>query len=235
MLNIKCLLIFRHLPRIKIEMISIEEISTKTENEAALLVKTNLFTLAERRLIRRNMLRKKTLVVYFLAILVQLVLTSFSLVITLAGFGLLFTGHVILLLFFARQANNKVYPDLCPGPFYSYWKREPHLRRLWVAVDGDGKVVGTIGMKQISDNTAEICRMSVSKDLRRQGIGSRLIGHVAHYCKSQGYKTLQLHTLDDYHEARSLYQKEGFHAVKTFFDTETFLVEILVVNMIKKL
>ena len=216
-------------------MISIEEISTKTENEAALLVKTNLFTLGERRIIRRNILRKKILVVYFVAILVQLVLTSFSLVITLVGFGLLFSGHVILLKFFVRQSGSRIYPDLCPGPFYSYWKREPHLRRLWVAVDGDSKVVGTIGMKQISDNTAEIFRMSVSKDLRRQGIGSRLIEYVAHYCKSQGYKMLELNTLYDFREARSLYQKEGFHAVKKFFGMKTFLVEILVVNMIKKL
>ena len=161
-------------------------------------------------------------------------LTSFSLLTTLSKLVLLFIGHFILLAVFARKESELAFPELYPGPFYSYLTSEPSLRRLWVAVESNGKVVGTIGVKRISDQTAELVRLSVSKDVRRQGIGSRLIGYVVNYCKSQGYKKLELNTLDDFHEAKLLYQREGFHFVKLFLE-KIFFFEILQVNMIKNL
>ena len=218
-------------------MITIKDISTDVKNEAILLVKESLRDVFRWHLIKNNIMRIRNLAIYILAIegLVCLLPTSFSWLATLGGLLSLSVGYLIMLMIFTRQTMKKIFPDFYPGPFYSYWQTEPHLRRFWVAVDNDGKVVGTAAIKRISAEVAELVRMSVSLNTRNQGVGSMLTKYVVDHCRHDEYQTLLLNTLPAYREARSLYQKEGFHTLKMYSIRMFFFMEILTIQMSKEL
>ena len=75
---------------------------------------------------------------------------------------------------------------------------------IWVGTKDD-RIVAYLAM-----NGSYIDRMYVDPDHWRQGWGAQLIAHA----KSISPKRLELHTHQENHVARKLYEKHGFRAVK---------------------
>ena len=109
----------------------------------------------------------------------------------------------------------------------------------WVATvpakGGEGRVVGTvqaIGPTPLSemppdlhlcrewrlrDDVAELKRLRVADDMRRQGVGSQLTRAVIDWCQAHGFRTLALNTTTPQKPAIALYEKLGFRkAGRTF-------------------
>ena len=80
---------------------------------------------------------------------------------------------------------------------------------FWVA-DVGGEVRGMVGVQRRDDQEAELRRMSVATDARRQGIGWKLLETVEAFCKEQGYQRIQLTTVTQLQPAISMYQKFGY-------------------------
>lgn len=80
---------------------------------------------------------------------------------------------------------------------------------FWVA-DLDDQVKGMVGVQQRSSEQAELRRMSVAGDTRRQGIGGRLLGMVEQFCREQGYSQIYLATVTHLVPAISMYVKDGY-------------------------
>lgn len=99
--------------------------------------------------------------------------------------------------------------DLADIPFHYLTPPGSHF---WVA-ELDGQVVGIVGIQRRSDAEAELRRMSVATQHRRQGVGWMLLETAEAFCRKQGYQRIRLTTVDLLQPAIALYQKFGFQLV----------------------
>ena len=76
--------------------------------------------------------------------------------------------------------------------------------------DLSGQTKGMVGIQKRSDEEAELRRMSVAGDARRQGIGWKLLETVEEFCQEQGYSQIFLTTVSQLVPAITMYQKYGF-------------------------
>ena len=85
---------------------------------------------------------------------------------------------------------------------------------FWVA-ESAGQIKGMVGIQYRSDDEAELRRMSVASDTRRQGIGRRLLETVETFCREQGYQRIQLTTATQLQPAIAMYQRWGYSLIGT--------------------
>ena len=83
---------------------------------------------------------------------------------------------------------------------------------FWVAELG-GVVKGMVGVQWRSDEEAELRRMSVATDARRQGIGLGLLETVEVFCRENGHQRIALTTVTLLVAAIPMYEKFGFRLV----------------------
>ena len=74
----------------------------------------------------------------------------------------------------------------------------------------NGKVVGTVGIKQEDKRTALLRRFFVEAPHRRQKIGSRLLERAIAFCREVGYDELIFKTTSTMERAIRLCEKKGF-------------------------
>jgi ribosomal protein S18 acetylase RimI-like enzyme len=92
---------------------------------------------------------------------------------------------------------------------------------LWVAetasvADGKpGEIVGMIGVQQFLKGKGEIRRLRVREDMRRRGIGSKLVETALKFCQEHGYIKLELDTFMEREPAIRLFEKFRFRHDKT--------------------
>ena len=82
----------------------------------------------------------------------------------------------------------------------------------------DGTVVGTVALKKIDDMTAELKSLYLDKDLRGQGLGSKLMQYAINYANDSGYKTIVLDSMSHYKEALKLYEHYGFKFCERYYN-----------------
>ena len=80
---------------------------------------------------------------------------------------------------------------------------------FWVA-EVDGIVKGMVGIQSTSDGTAELRRMSVDREMRRLGIGSKLLSVAEAFCNELGHKSIRVTTVTLLAPAIALYENYGF-------------------------
>jgi ribosomal protein S18 acetylase RimI-like enzyme len=83
---------------------------------------------------------------------------------------------------------------------------------FWVA-ESAGQIKGMVGIQRRTDEEAELRRMSVATDSRRQGIGSKLLETTEAFCRERGYRRIRLTTVSLLQPAIALYRKHGYHQV----------------------
>lgn len=92
---------------------------------------------------------------------------------------------------------------------------------FWVAEiipipDGaPGEIVGMIGVQQFLQGKGEIRRLRVRSDMRRRGIGTKLVEQALKFCHERGYLTITLDTFMDRDPAVKLFEKFHFRHDKT--------------------
>ena len=57
---------------------------------------------------------------------------------------------------------------------------------------------------------AEIVRMSVTADMQRQGIGSKILERLCHEARRLGFQRIILETTSTWHEVIEFYKRFGF-------------------------
>ena len=92
---------------------------------------------------------------------------------------------------------------------------------LWVAetlpvADGTpSEIVGMIGVQQFLKGKGEIRRLRVREDMRRRGIGSKLVETALKFCQQHGYIKIELDTFMEREPAIRLFEKFHFRHDKT--------------------
>ena len=89
-----------------------------------------------------------------------------------------------------------------------------------VALDDSDIVIGAAGLIQSMDE-ADIMNVSVAKDVRRQGIASKLLTALLHEGKQRGINAFTLEVRETNTSARALYEKFGFENAGTRKDFYT--------------
>ena len=91
------------------------------------------------------------------------------------------------------------------------------LRRHFCAI-AQGTVVGSVSLKPVGGETAQLRQMAVAEDRRREGIGALLLAHAEDWARGQG---LRLIVLNARLGAESFYAKFGYLAQGEPFDENT--------------
>ena len=91
---------------------------------------------------------------------------------------------------------------------------------VWICKE-NGHTLGFLALKETSSCTAEIYVMGVVPQLHRRGIGRALFSAFYAYAKTQGYKFLQVKTVDAgyyecYDRTRRFYESLGFARLEVF-------------------
>ncbi len=80
---------------------------------------------------------------------------------------------------------------------------------FWVA-EVEGQIKGMVGIQRRDDTEAELRRMSVASDARRQGIGRALLETTDSFCREQGYQQIRLTTVTLLQPAIAMYIRFGY-------------------------
>jgi N-acetylglutamate synthase-like GNAT family acetyltransferase len=102
-------------------------------------------------------------------------------------------------------------PDLADiAGFYQTGKGQ-----FWVA-EKDGRIVGTISLKDIGNDEAALRKMFVSAEVRGAefGVAAGLLEALLAHAASSGVKTVLLGTTDRFLAAHRFYEKNGFAEIR---------------------
>jgi ribosomal protein S18 acetylase RimI-like enzyme len=81
---------------------------------------------------------------------------------------------------------------------------------FWVAEDEQKRIVGMVGVQHHEADSAEIRRLRVQQDMRRRGIGSRLLETALRFCQDRNYLKVALDTYIERDAAIKLFEKYRF-------------------------
>jgi putative acetyltransferase len=99
----------------------------------------------------------------------------------------------------------------------------PPRGRLLVA-DVDGRVQGSIALKEVDREVGEVKRFFVRPDCRGQGVGGQLVRRMLEEAHSIGYKKLILDSHASMVDAHNVYRKAGFVNCRPFEGFPQWLV-----------
>jgi len=91
---------------------------------------------------------------------------------------------------------------------------QPGWRQVWIALDGAGAVAGHVdlrGRPEPACGHRTLLGMGVRHDLRRLGLGARLLQEALAWARARGFAWVDLEVLSQNHKARALYARSGFH------------------------
>ena len=80
---------------------------------------------------------------------------------------------------------------------------------FWLAIDESDRVIGCIGTKE-KDGNLFLSHLFVKPELKRQGIGSKLLEVAERSAKERGYKEVHVHLGKNYLESHIFYPKRGY-------------------------
>jgi ribosomal protein S18 acetylase RimI-like enzyme len=85
------------------------------------------------------------------------------------------------------------------------------------------RIIGTGALVPRPNRTAEIVRMSVAADMRRQGIATQILQELCQQAKAAGYERIVLETTETWDDAIGFYQRFGFK-ITHYLDGDVYFV-----------
>jgi putative acetyltransferase len=91
----------------------------------------------------------------------------------------------------------------------------PPGNHFWVAESENEQVIGMIGVQHHEEGAAEIRRLRVLNEMRRRGIGSKLVEVALKFCNDYQYLKITLDTFVERDAAIKLFEKFRFRHSRT--------------------
>lgn len=85
---------------------------------------------------------------------------------------------------------------------------------MWIALNNNKEIIGTIAMYKHDKETAELKRLYVREDYRGKGVSKELYKKVIKYCKENEFKKIFLGTYNKLERAIQFYLKNGFKEIE---------------------
>jgi len=86
----------------------------------------------------------------------------------------------------------------------------------FLVIYADGKPVAGGGLRRDEDGVAEIKRMYVVPEARRQGLGRRLLEALEDKARELGYARIRLDTGNRQPHAQAMYERAGYHPIENY-------------------
>ncbi len=83
---------------------------------------------------------------------------------------------------------------------------------FWIAINDDKNVIGTIALSNYGNGKGYLQRFFVKKELRRKGIGGKLLNVLLDFAKGKNYKDIFLSTWNNM-SGNNFYIKSGFRRI----------------------
>jgi len=84
----------------------------------------------------------------------------------------------------------------------------------FMVIEDNGEIVGTVGIKEDSKDTALLRRLFVDIKHRRKGYGTQLLESAIDFCREKGYKHVYFRCTDRMSDAIKLCIKKGFKEIE---------------------
>jgi len=81
---------------------------------------------------------------------------------------------------------------------------------FWLAIDSEGRVVGTMAFTLLNNEELRLSRFFIKPELKRYGIGSRLLEQVEHFARQTGVIRIYARFAIWYEDADKFYASKGF-------------------------
>ena len=123
------------------------------------------------------------------------------------------------LIFMVLSAKNalgripKLNEDLLDIKSNYFDKGQP----FWIAIDEFDRVIGCIGTKLDDEGNLFLSRLYVKYDLKRHGIGTKLLNLAEESAIERGFKEIYTHLGKDYLESHIFYPKHGYIEYKELY------------------
>ena len=88
---------------------------------------------------------------------------------------------------------------------------------FWIALDDNDRVIGCIGTRTDEEGNLFLSHLYIKPELKRQGIGSKLLELAENSAKERGYKEVHVHLGKDYLESHIFYPKKGYTEYKELY------------------
>lgn len=88
---------------------------------------------------------------------------------------------------------------------------------FYIALDDNDRVIGCIGTRVDENNNLFLARLYVKAELKRQGIGSKLLEKAEESARERNYKEIHVHLGKDYLESQAFYPKKGYVEYKELY------------------
>ena len=95
---------------------------------------------------------------------------------------------------------------------------------FWIALDDNDRVIGSVGCNLLPDGEAVLHRLYIKYNLKRQGLGTKLLDIAENFARENGRRVMKVHLGDKvtYFESRSFYPKHGYE----FIDDDHMIKEL---------
>jgi len=91
-------------------------------------------------------------------------------------------------------------------------------RGAFFVVEDAGRIVGSVGVRKLTDEIAELKRVYLEPEFRGAGLGEALCIAAIAEARKLGYKALRLDSTRDSVRALGLFRKLGFREIERYHD-----------------
>jgi putative acetyltransferase len=85
---------------------------------------------------------------------------------------------------------------------------------VWVALNAEREVVGSVALRDLGDGAVELKRMYLRPSERGHGLGKQLLATALDWARAHGKQAVQLDTSERMVAAQRLYEANGFRRVE---------------------
>lgn len=89
-------------------------------------------------------------------------------------------------------------------------------REKFYVMEDNGRIIGTVGIKEDSKDTALLRRIFVDPQYRGKGCGAKLVDKAVGFCKESGYHSINFRSTSAMQAANELCLKRGFKEKERF-------------------
>ncbi|MFN7039458.1 MAG: GNAT family N-acetyltransferase [Alphaproteobacteria bacterium] len=108
---------------------------------------------------------------------------------------------------FSVEINDEINSCILKAEEHFHYNNECNF---WYATNADAEIIGSIGLKKIDENKAEIKKFFVKQEYRGYGVAQKLFSKLVLVAEKHKFNSLYLGTVDKLKAAQRFYEKRGF-------------------------